>query len=29
VYMYRAKGHYFEADERYGHVTLVRGTNGR
>lgn len=29
VYKYRAKGHYFEAHEKYGHVTLVRGTNGR
>lgn len=29
VYLYRAKGHYFEADKRYGHVTLVRGSNGR
>lgn len=29
VYKYRAKGHYFEAEEKYGHVTLVRGTNGR
>lgn len=29
VYKYRAKGHYFEANEKYGHVTLVRGSNGR
>lgn len=29
VYTYRAKGHYYEANEKYGHVTLVRGTNGR
>ncbi|MBK8582119.1 MAG: gliding motility-associated C-terminal domain-containing protein [Flavobacteriales bacterium] len=29
VYLYRAKGHYFEADKRYGHVTLIRGSNGR
>ncbi|MBK7288211.1 MAG: gliding motility-associated C-terminal domain-containing protein [Flavobacteriales bacterium] len=29
VYKYRAKGHYYEANEKYGYVTLVRGTNGR
>lgn len=29
VYVYRAKGHYFEADKRYGYVTLLRGSNGR
>ena len=29
VYKYRAKGHYYEANEKYGHVTLVRGSNGR
>ena len=29
VYKYRAKGHYYEANEKYGHVTLVRGTHGR
>lgn len=29
VYKYCAKGHYYEANEKYGHVTLVRGTNGR
>jgi gliding motility-associated-like protein len=29
VYKYRAKGHYYEANEKYGHVTLVRGTNGK
>jgi hypothetical protein len=26
VYKYRVKGHYFEADEAYGHVTLLRGS---
>ena len=29
VYKYRAKGHYYEANEKYGHVTLLRGSNGR
>lgn len=29
VYKYRAKGHYYEANEKYGYVTLVRGSNGR
>ncbi|MBP8822722.1 MAG: choice-of-anchor L domain-containing protein [Flavobacteriales bacterium] len=29
VFKYQAKGHYYEANEKYGHVTLVRGTNGR
>ncbi len=29
VYKYRAKGNYYEANEKYGHVTLVRGSNGR
>ncbi|HMN04789.1 MAG TPA: choice-of-anchor L domain-containing protein [Flavobacteriales bacterium] len=29
VYKYRAKGHYFEANEKYGHVTLLRGSRNR
>lgn len=29
VYKYRAKGHYFEANEKYGHVTLLRGSKNR
>lgn len=29
VYKYRAKGHYYEANEKYGFVTLLRGSNGR
>lgn len=29
IYKYRAKGHYFEADEKYGHVTLLRGSKNR
>ena len=29
VYKYRAKGHFYEANEKYGHVTLIRGSNGR
>ncbi len=29
VYKYRAKGHYYEANEKYGHVTLLRGSTGR
>lgn len=29
VYKYRAKGHYFEANEQYGHVTLLRGSTGK
>ncbi|MBS1583819.1 MAG: choice-of-anchor L domain-containing protein [Bacteroidetes bacterium] len=29
VYKYRAKGHYFEANEVYGHVTLLRGAQSK
>ncbi|HRO39703.1 MAG TPA: choice-of-anchor L domain-containing protein [Flavobacteriales bacterium] len=29
VYKYRAKGHYFEAHEKFGYVTLLRGNRNR